>query len=219
MNAILLVTTGLALLLAGFMSAIAWRMSREERRRSDARVAALSSAIYEDPGDERTISGRLFDAPSSPSGARYGAVAIIGACVTSAVVGLTLVAARSPHRDTVTAAAAPDAARADAPLELLALEQDRDGEGLIVRGIVRNPAGAAERDGLAAVVLLFGRDGGLMSTGRAPVPMARLMSGATTPFVVAIPGAGEVDRFRVSFRTDARIEPHVDRRTHGELAP
>ena len=52
MNAILLVVTGLSLLVAGFMSAIAWRMTREERRRSDARVAALSSAIYEENGVE-----------------------------------------------------------------------------------------------------------------------------------------------------------------------
>jgi hypothetical protein len=52
-----------------------------------------------------------------------------------------------------------------------------------------------------------------MSTGRAPVPPAKLAPGATTPFVVTIPGAGDVDRFRLSFRTDARIEPHVDRRT------
>ena len=31
-------------------------------------------------------------------------------------------------------------------------------------------------------------------------------------FVVTVPGAGAVDRYRVSFRTDDRIVPHVDRR-------
>ena len=55
---------------------------------------------------------------------------------------------------------APAVARAsaNAPLELLALEHDRDGDRFIVRGIVRNPTGAGI-DGLAAVVSVFGRDG------------------------------------------------------------
>src|SRR5438552_3390974 len=104
MNEILLAVTGLSLLVAGFMSAMAWRMTREARQRYDARIAALSSAIYE-------------------------------------------------------------------------------------------------------------KDGALISTGRAAVPAGRLGPGATTPFVVSIAGAASVDRFRLSFRTDARIEPHVDRRT------
>ena len=92
-----------------------------------------------------------------------------------------------------------------------------------MRGIVRNPVDAAERAGLTAVVLLFGRDGALISSGRAAVPVTKLPAGAATPFVVTVSGAADVDRFRLSFRTDARIEPHVDRRTHADpdkdLAP
>jgi hypothetical protein len=212
MNGILLIVTGLALLLAGVMSAIMWRMRRDERRRSDARVAALSDAIYEGLADERAMSGRLFEQPSSPSGTRHGTVAIAGACLVSAMIGLTLVAARSPHRNATVSATAPEPLAPNAPLELLALEHDRDGERLIVRGVVQNPAGATARRQLSAVVVTVGRDGRLMSTGRAAVPDATLAPGATTPFVVAIPGADGVDRFRLSFRTDARIEPHVDRR-------
>ncbi len=207
MNEILLVVTGVSLVAAGFMCGTMWRMSREERRRSDARVAALSSAIYDDADD--WSGGHLFHA--QPSAARYGIVAVVAACVVSAVAALALVSARSPHRERAQTAAAH--AIADSPLELLALEHERDGEQLIVRGIVRNPADAAERDGLAAVVLLFGPDGTLISTGRAAVPAGRLAPGATTPFVVSVDGSSGVDRFRISFRTDARIEPHVDRRT------
>src|SRR5262245_45990676 len=37
------------------MSAVAWRLSREDRRRSEARIAALSSALATpEPGERRT---------------------------------------------------------------------------------------------------------------------------------------------------------------------
>ena len=211
MNALLLAVTGLALLVAGLTSAIAWRMARDARRRSDARVAALSSAIYDEDGD-RSASPVLFEQKGTSSSATYGIAAIAGVCVVSAAVGFTVIAARRPHPPSTRAVEASRPA-SEVPLELLALENERDGDQLIVRGIVRNPVDAAERDGLAAVVLVFGHDGSLISTGRATVPAVRLGPGATTPFVVNVNGAAGVDRFRLSFRTDARIEPHVDRRT------
>jgi hypothetical protein len=210
MNAMLLAVTALSLLAAAVMAAITWRMRRDERRRSDARVAALSSAIYGDSESEPS-AGQLFRAQPAPSAGRLGMVVILGACVVSAIGGAALVVARSPHREPVRASAPRRAP--DAPLELLALEHERDGEQLIVRGIVRNPVDAAERDGLSAVILLLGRDGALISTGRAAVPASRLAPGATTPFVISVAGSADVYRFRLSFRTDARIEPHVDRRT------
>ena len=67
MNAILLVATGVSLLLAGFMSAIAWHLSRGERRRSDARVAALASTIYDEAVEEASIASRIFDEPPATS--------------------------------------------------------------------------------------------------------------------------------------------------------
>src|SRR6185295_2231179 len=99
-----------------------------------------------------------------------------------------------------------------APLELIALEHERDGDALVIRGLLRNPADAAERDGLSAVVLLLGAGGDVLATARAAVPAVRLGPGATTPFVVNVRGVADIDRFRLSFRTDARVEPHVDRR-------
>ena len=41
----LLIVTVTSMLLAAIMSAIAWRLSGDERRRSDARVAALAAEI------------------------------------------------------------------------------------------------------------------------------------------------------------------------------
>ena len=106
---------------------------------------------------------------------------------------------------------------AGAPLELVALEHDRDGDRFIVRGIVRNPAAAAV-SGLLAAVSVFGRDGGLIASGQAAVASPRLAAGAQTPFVVIVPDAADVDRYHLSFRTAAGVVPHLDRRAHGVLA-
>ncbi len=218
MNAVLLAVTGVSLLVAGFMSAIAWRMSREERRRSDARVAELTSAIYGDDGHE-PAAARLFGEAAPASSLRAVTAAAVGACVVAAVASIAVVAARTSRQGAVGDTAAQPARHVDAPLELLALEHERVGEQLVVRGIVRNPPDAAERAGLSAVVLLFGRDGEPLSSARSNVPAVKLAPGGTTPFVVTVPEAGDVERFRLSFRTDARIEPHVDRRPQEAAAP
>jgi Na+-transporting methylmalonyl-CoA/oxaloacetate decarboxylase gamma subunit len=209
MNVLLLVVTAVSVIAAVVSTTVAWRVTRDERRRSDARVAALSQAIYDDGAALASASTALFeDAPSAPTDS-YRVVAAIAACVIVLVTGMTFVTARSTKRP----AAAP-AATADAPLELLALEHDRDGDRLIVRGLIRNPVNGAERRGLSAVVLLYRQDGSFLASGRAPVPLAALAGGETTPFVVSLPGANDVERFRLSFRTGARVEPHVDRRGH-----
>ena len=39
------------------------------------------------------------------------------------------------------------------------------------------------------------------------------ISRATQPFTVTLPGAADVGRYRVSFRTSEGIVPHVDRRS------
>jgi hypothetical protein len=39
-----------------------------------------------------------------------------------------------------------------------------------------------------------------------------LAPGSETAFVVTVPHANEVGRYRVSFRSDDRVVPHVDRR-------
>jgi hypothetical protein len=98
------------------------------------------------------------------------------------------------------------------PLELVALGHERDGDSLIVRGILRNTGSGAAVDRLTAVVFLFHRDGGFLSSGRVAVETSRLRPGGESTFVVTVSGAAAVDRYRVSFRTDDRIVPHVDRR-------
>lgn len=108
-----------------------------------------------------------------------------------------------------------NAARAGSalPLELVALGHDRDGDRLTVRGIVRNPPSGAAIDKLTAVVFMFDRDGNFLGSGRATVESA-LGPGGESTFLVTVPGASSVGRYRVSFRTDDRVVPHVDRREH-----
>lgn len=219
MTVILLIVTGVSLTLAGFMSAVAWQMTRDERRRSDVRVAGLASAIYEDAaGNEDPGAANLFADRRSSAMASNRVAAIVGACVIALVAALAM--SRSPQgsragsvRPQSGSARLPPGDSESAPLELIALEHERDGDALVIRGLLRNPPNAAERDGLSAVVLLLGTDGDVLATARAALPAARLGPGATTPFVVNVTGIADIDRFRLSFRTDARVEPHVDRRT------
>jgi len=102
------------------------------------------------------------------------------------------------------------------PVELLALGHDRDGARLTVRGVVRNPSAGRAVDRMTAVVFLYNRDGGFLTSGRAAIDSTALLPGGESAFVVAVPGASDVGRYRVSFRTDDRVVPHVDRRDRGQ---
>jgi hypothetical protein len=104
-----------------------------------------------------------------------------------------------------------------APLELVSLEDDRDGDSFIVRGMVRNPATAAV-DGLVAEVSVFDRNGELIGSGHSEVEAPRLAAGAETAFVVILNGTGDVNRYHLSFRAAGGIVPHLDRRPRGVLA-
>ena len=150
---------------------------------------------------------------------KYLPLAALGVFVVGAAAAFAVVAGHGPSGLVPSRPDCPPVAQAsaNAPLELLALEHDRDGDRFIVRGIVRNPTGPAI-DGMAAVVSVFGRDGALITTGRAAVAAPTLAAGSETPFVVIVPGADDVDRYHLSFRTAAGIVPHLDRRARGVMA-
>jgi hypothetical protein len=112
------------------------------------------------------------------------------------------------------------AAAAPLPLELIALGHEREADRLTVRGVVRGSAPDGEKGPLTAVVLLFNRDGNFIASGRAEVQHGAADPAGERTFVVTVPSAGDVGRYRVSFRTDDHIVPHVDRRTQaGQLKP
>ena len=168
---------------------------------------------------ERSESPELFaSARPSGSGSRFAAIAIVAGIVcVAAIASISIAGRRSAGavtsstpaaRDNQTAAAPAQAA----PLELVALGQQRDGDRLTVRGVVRNPATGATFDGLAAVVFVFDADGGFVTSGRSIIDRRSLTPSGESTFIVAVPNAGAVSRYRVSFRAGDRIVSHVDKR-------
>jgi hypothetical protein len=61
-------------------------------------------------------------------------------------------------------------------------------------------------------VFAFDRNGTFITSGRAPIEFLSLAPGDESPFRVSVPNVGEVGRYRVSFRTEAGVVRHVDRR-------
>jgi len=226
---LLLIVTLVSMLLAAIMSVAAWRIAVQERRRSEARVDALAAEIHDVPApgvrvspyrldddlELRPVSGtaarsELF-AAARPAGSRsrLAVVVAIGVFVFGAAVSLAIVLSAGSR-----GLANPPAADAVAtpPLELVALGHERDGDRLTVRGVVRNPATGARLDDLSAVVILLNREGGVLASARATVESAPLGPGGESAFVVTVAGATDVGRFRVSFRTDDHVVPHIDKR-------
>jgi hypothetical protein len=210
----LIVVTLSSLVLAALMSVIAWRLAGEERRRSEARVAVLAAEIDDAdaaptlPAQQVALSGDLFAAaqPETSAG-RWAAVVGLGVIAFCVILGVAvgLTGARS-------ASGTGPASTATPPLELVALDHDREGDRLVIRGVVRNPASGPTVPRLTAVVFLFNRDGGFLTSERATIGTATLAPGSESPFVVTVAGAGDVGRYRISFRADDRIVAHVDTR-------
>jgi hypothetical protein len=215
------------------MSVIAWRLMREERLRSAARIAALAAAIDGDrtiatAGAEATA---IADAPlhessvtlpsdlfaaAEPQTSRFrlAGVAGAGALVVAIVIGVLVVASASrPAAAPPAPAAAGNAAEPQLPLELVALGHEREPDRLTVRGVIRNPSGGSQVGPLTAVVMLFNHDGGFIASGRVALDGPSLGPGGERTFVVSVPAGGEIGRYRVSFRSDDRVVPHVDRRS------
>lgn len=280
MEMVLLGVTVISLLVALVMSVTAWRMAREEKRRSAARVAALSIAASA-PGDASSYGGQGLSpdaigfqaqptivekprarAPWAPapvavetqarparvaappvpelalntggasrnlshasgflgaeadlvpqaSGGRQRSLAVAAAVLFVGLLG-GLVWMMSSPRGTSAAAVGPNS-----PLELVSLRHDRKNEKLAVSGLVRNPAAGKPVERLSAVVFLFDRQGAFVTSAKADVDFVKLGAGDESPFVVSLDAPATVTRYRVSFRTDEGVVPHIDRRGAPPLA-
>jgi hypothetical protein len=227
----LLVVTIAALVLALAMALVAWRVVRDERRRSEARIAALAAEIHRldgvrahdlplhpltsDPPVVMTETPLPRRALATAIGAGAVVVAGVAAILVLATVGADPVASGSGAEETPRTRQSESPSPAAAPsqtLELLSLTHEREQDRLVVRGAVRNPGAAWGAGHLTAVVLLFNAEGGFLTSGRAEVTRNGLPAGADVRFVVTVPDAADVGRYRVSFRSDDRVVPHVDRR-------
>ena len=220
MDILLASIAGLSLLLAVGMAAVLFNVMREERRRSDARVAALTAAAATAPlrrGAARSepaqpVAARMaMFSPGeerSPWGRRAGAAAAVAGVLAVALMLLL------PGPQAASRAQRPSTAIGEGqPLELVALEHARVGDGLAISGTVRNPSsGAALRDVFATAVLVAG-DGSTLASARASLDFTTLAPGGDSPFVITVPKAGAVARYRVGFRSrSGAVIAHVDRR-------
>jgi len=231
-----LIITFLAVLCATVASIVAWRALSRERARSSARVAALAAAIDGDPlgigvQPQSSFAPSILASPPeqeteaepepvAPSLPAFGGetlrqptplwrpLAFIGGAF--ALVAMLIVGVASGGREGRPAAQA--AAEAPAALELMSMRHQRDGDVLMVTGLVRNAA-RAPASGVTAVIFAFDANGGFLTSARAPLDSTRLAAGEESPFRVVLRDAEGVGRYRVSFRTDDAIVRHVDRRT------
>jgi hypothetical protein len=229
MTAVLAVIMVLAVIWAATMTAVVWRLTQDERRRARARVAALASELYA-PSDHQNVVApasdgtELFDqTPFAQSGSRLGPVLAIGVFALVTALALTVAASRggqASSRDVERHATSSleNGATESVPLELIALRHERVADGITIRGVVRNPASGTEWHNLNAVVFLFDRDGSFLTSGRADLDAASLAPGKESNFTVTVPKAGDVGRYRVSFRAEDGIVAHRDRRDRGPVA-
>jgi hypothetical protein len=276
METILLAVTAVSLLVALIMSAAAWRLSREERARAAARVAALASAAsfaHDVPAEPSIATPKPAPAPPAPvvdelplrpvlrvvdtdvarvpevlrvlevpkvtevprvheapvsagflnggeaplesAGRQRGLMAAAAVLLVVLGTGAYWLLSGNALAENSVSASAP---AASAPLELISLRHERRGSKLELSGLVRNPSAGASVEGLNAVVFLFDAHGGFISSGRVGVDFKRLAPGDESPFVITMDAPSHVARYRVSFRTDAGVVAHVDRRSEQPVA-
>jgi hypothetical protein len=212
MDPLLLALAVVSLLSAAGFGGFAWHLLREERRRSAARVAALSSAIDTTVPAAPTPGVSDLFSPKPSAAAQGNPVIKVAVGVAMAIVLIVVVAGANRGRGIATTTDGA-AARGTAPLELISMRHTREGQTLTVAGLVRNPRGGAQAKRVTAVILAFNRAGAFINSARAPLDFTTLAPGDESPFVVTVPSAAEVGRYRVSFRTDAGVIRHIDRRS------
>ena len=195
-----------AVIVALAAAAYAWHVAGTARLRSEARVAALAAAI-----DGTDPPASMFE--RAPRSGLQGRPLLKLAAGFAMAVGVIVLVAMNSDRHT-TSADEPlptSTAQSTQELELLSMRHARAGDNMTVTGLVRNRGNAAP-SAIMAVVFVFDRDGGFVASGRAPLEFAGIANGDESPFQVTIPDVKDVGRYRVSFRTDSGIVPHVDRR-------
>jgi hypothetical protein len=88
-----------------------------------------------------------------------------------------------------------------------------------VSGLVRNPVAGHAVNGLSAVVFLFDQNGTFVTSAQTSVDFLKLSPGDESPFVIQLEAPASVTRYRVSFRNEGGVVPHVDRRGESPVSP
>jgi len=227
MTVLLVLVALVSLVIAGVLALYVRRLARTERERSEASAAALADMIGPAHLETPAVTGTTFDVPTShdvvpgsmfdatqPSAAspRVLLIPAIGLFVVIAALSAVYLWNR-PSAQPVAAAEA-----STAPLELVALRHQRRGDSMIISGLVRNPHGGRPIQSLSAVAFTFDKQGTFLASGRSPLDFPLLQPGDESPFTVTVPNSPAIGRYRVTFRTDSGIVPHVDRRGDSQVA-
>jgi len=223
MTALLVLVTVVSLAIAGVLMIYVRQLTRAERERTEASAAALadmigtadldSTAATLAHNDDTTASPDIFKAtePSAVS-PRVLLIPLVGLFVLIAALSGVYLWNRQPTQ-AVSAAEA-----SNPPLELVALRHQRRGEVMVISGLVRNPHGGRVIQSLSAVAFTFDKQGTFLASGRAPLDFPLLQPGDESPFTVTVPNSPAIGRYRVTFRTESGIMPHVDRRGDSQVA-
>ncbi len=234
MNTILLIVTILSLAAAAILAVLNWRLIGEERRRSAARVDALVSAaavapepllvppVSETPADHVVLRPTavehqdLFHTTAEPVsfGWRLAVPVSLGILVVGALLTVGLLSNGGGTQPAPTGATVrtAGAGTTSSPLELLSLRHELTEDRLSITGLVRNPRASRQLSGVNVVVFVFDRGGAFLTSLQGPLDFRTLAAGDESPFVVSLDHIADVGRYRVSFRAEDQVVPHVDRR-------
>jgi hypothetical protein len=189
---------------AALSGAYAWRITLAERRRSEARVAALAAAIDPSGAEDRPLFDRAPIRGVNPL-LKVGA----GFAVVMTIVGIIVVATNAMTRHAVTTADAPVVPA----VALVQMNHQRQGDAFVVQGAVRNE-GRADVDGLLAEITVLDAGGTAVARQHAPIYLQVLRPGESSRFEVRIQSIRTVDKYRVSFQGPSGVVRHVDAREH-----
>jgi hypothetical protein len=245
MTTILVTITIVSLVMTIALAALVVKLTRDERRRSAARVVALtrmadfaaendaSLALDDEVDDDLPFdrmehasrSGDLFAAHErhqahSEWPQRLGIVFAVAVVVTIATVAVRWRSTTiQPPTAEQTAGPASSAQAAHGLLELMSLKHEQNGTTLTITGLVQNPRDGVPLTKVAATAYLFGSDGSLVASGNAPLDFTVLRPGDESAFTIAVPVTAAVARYRLGFRgEDGRVIGHVDRRASSTIA-
>jgi hypothetical protein len=216
MDPILVALAVVSLISAIGFGGFAWHLLREDRRRSAARVAALTAAIDATTPSAPAAGVNDLFAPVPSAAAQGNPLIKVAVGAAMAIILIVVVASADRGGDSVATGDVTSrsvSTGSAAPLELISMRHTRDGDTLTVTGLVRNPRAAGNVTRVTAVILAFNRAGAFLNSGRAPLDFTTLQPGDESPFVVTVPSASDVGRYRVSFRTDSGVVRHVDLRS------
>ena len=239
MDAALATVTLISLTMAFAMGILAWRVTREERRRADARVATLIAKLDTAPltvgavdidaaqdrqqGPSDRPRGRSVGVEQSPTrlvgwitrspvALRPFLATVAVAMAVLVAVSVTMLSQRSGVPPDDLGAGSPE------PIELLSLAHAMQGDYIAITGSIRNPSNGIERGQLSVTATVFDRDGTVVGTRQTPLQGAVLPPGSEAPFSVSLPDAGQINRYRISFMQGQTRVLHIDRRRPSDQA-